>query len=320
MAAAILAGCGAVQSTSGVVPITGNAQQIRKRSSSGTDLLYITSVPYLTIISYPAGKVVAKIPGNYSNSVLCSDPDNGNVFVLNPGEKIDEYAHGGTSPIATLTGPSGYPYLTGCAVDPKTHNLAVTSFNPGGVLIWANAQGYPTWHPSKQLPTCDAPVYDDSGNLYLNGRNKHERFRLAELRVGHSDYTVIRYPHGPWDYSVYPPNQLQWDGKYLAFEEVPYSGYGNTLYQVKVMGSTSKVVSTAHLLRSNKDRLFWLHAGLLLGFYGGEEKNGRYAVAVWHYPGGGKPLAHFYGVKNGNYGNYPELTLSIAPSGTRSRN
>ena len=38
-----------------------------------------------------------------------------------------EYAHGGTSSIATLGDPSEYP--EGCAVDPATGNLAVANFS-----------------------------------------------------------------------------------------------------------------------------------------------------------------------------------------------
>ena len=34
---------------------------------------------------------------------------------------------------------------------------------------------------------------------------------------------------------------------------------------------------------------------------------------------GGKPVTHFYGLQNKHYGNFPFLTVSVAPSGSRIR-
>jgi|SRR5580700_2457301 hypothetical protein len=312
---ALLAGCGGAQSDS--LPQSTSGFQSRAYQASGSygDLLYIVSVPYLTIMSYPQGKVVARISGDYGNSTLCSDHNTGNVFVSNE-TNINEYAHGGTTPVATLTPPPGQ-YLGQCAVDPTTGDLAVSTFNqtgPPGVLIWPNAQGSAVFYPEKKFRAIDAPVYDGSGDLYLNGANKSGIFRLVELAAGHTDFKVIQYPLGGFDFRVYPPGSFQWDGKYLVFIENEYSGYGNGLYQLQVTGDKSKIVSEAHLLNEGFDRAFVLDYGSLLGFYKREERSNNYAVASWHYPKGGKPFSHFYGVKNGPYSNRPQLTLSIEPS------
>jgi len=316
VAFALLTGCGGSQPPIGTsVQPRGAAAQVNVRRASGSsgDLLYVTSVPDLTILSYAQGKVVARISGNYSNSTICSDPNNGNVFVVNPGD-IEEYAHGGTTPIATLSDPSEYTYLAGCAVDPTTGNLAVATGFPGGVLIWSNAQGNPTWYGSRKFRSCLDPIYDSSGNLFVNANNIHERFRLAELQAGHTDFNIIDYPKGSGvDFAIFPP-AMQWDGQYLAFQENEYSGYGNVLFQVRVNGRRSKIVNTSHLLRQSQDRNYVLHDGLLFGLYNRERDGSDYAVAVWKYPKGGKPMDHFYGVKNGPYANYPQLTLSVAPS------
>ncbi|MGB8909645.1 MAG: hypothetical protein WCC84_12950 [Candidatus Cybelea sp.] len=315
-AAAFFVGCGGTQSSTRAVP--QSAQTTAQASGSYGDLLYVTSVPYLTILSYPEGKVVPRISGNYGNSEVCSDPNDGNVFVVN-GLNVDEYAHGGTTPIATLTPPPGQE-LDGCAVDATTDNLAVLTYQqggPSGVLIWVNAQGYPTWYHDKQFSSWGGGfVYDGSGNLFLNGNNVHERFRLVELQAGHSDFKLIQYPQGTFDFAIFPP-AMQWDGTYLVFQENEYSGYGNVLYQLQVTGHKSKIVNTLHLLRQSMDREFVLRDGLLFGFYKHERNFSNYAIAVWHYPKAGRPFDHFYGVKNGHYGNWPQLTLSVAPSRSR---
>jgi hypothetical protein len=320
VAAAFLSACGGAQVPT--IPQGASAQSaVHRASSSSGDLFYIVSALYLTIMSYPRGKVIARISGHYGDSEVCSDPNNGNVFVVN-GVTVDEYAHGGTTPIATLTPPSGQA-LAGCQVDPTTGNLAVETYQesgPPGVLIWANAQGYPTWYVGKAFRCCwgGGATYDGSGNLYLNGNDIHERFRLVELQAGHSDFRVLEYPKGVFDFAIFPP-VMQWDGKYLVFQENEYSGYGNALYQVRPRGRKSKVVNTLHLQGQGMNRDFELYDGLLFSFYKYEKGSGDHAVAVWHYPKAGKPFERFYGVKNGDYADSLSLTLSVAPSRSRIR-
>src|SRR5580692_8962641 len=150
VAAAMLASCGGSQppigapgsmrQTSAIATYIARGGSWMLPEAKSEDLLYVTSEPDLTILSYPQGKVVARISGNYGDSTICSDPNSGNVFVVNPSD-IEEYAHGGTTPIATLSEPPGYSFLAGCAVDATTDNLAVATGFPGGVLIWLNAQG-----------------------------------------------------------------------------------------------------------------------------------------------------------------------------------
>ncbi len=312
----LIAGCGVSQSGLAAMPhgITADAREHPASGSSG-DLLYVTSVPYLTIMSYPEGKIVARISGDYGNSEVCSDPNNGNVFVVN-GVNIDEYAHGGTTPIATLTPPSGQA-LDGCAVDATTGNLAALTYQQEGspgVLIWPKAQGNPTWYSEKRFRSfAGSLVYDGSGNLFWNGTNRYERFRLLELQAGHTEFKVIEYPRGTFDFAVYPP-ALQWDGRYLVFQENEYSGYGNALYQVRVTGHQCNIVKTLRLLRQSMDRNFELRGGLLFGFYKRQRHFSNDAVAVWHYPEAGKPFDHFYGIRNGHYANFPTLTVSVSPS------
>ena len=78
----------------------------------------------------------------------------GNVFVTNSFKgQILEYAHGGTTPIATLSDPNQYPI--DCAVDPTTGNLAVTNYfaktGPGSVAIYQGAQGAPLFYAENNV-------------------------------------------------------------------------------------------------------------------------------------------------------------------------
>ena len=80
---------------------------MRKASSSSGDLLYVGSEEYgIFVLTFPQGKLVTQFepPDSALPLGMCSD-QSGDVFVLaenNPEGLIYEYAHGGTSPIATL--------------------------------------------------------------------------------------------------------------------------------------------------------------------------------------------------------------------------
>ena len=74
-------------------------------------LLYVSDIGAedVDVFSYPGGKQVGKLTGFSEPAGLCTDRK-GDVFVVDSGsDRILEYAHGGTSPIATLRAgrPSG---------------------------------------------------------------------------------------------------------------------------------------------------------------------------------------------------------------------
>ena len=62
----MLAGCGGWQAGGpGAMPIgaAASSSQAHPLSGSSGDLIYATTVPAIVVMSYPQGKVVAKIPG-----------------------------------------------------------------------------------------------------------------------------------------------------------------------------------------------------------------------------------------------------------------
>ena len=84
---------------------------------------------------------MGELTGVYGNAD-CSD-SKGNVFISG-GTEVVEFAHGGTTPIATYS--IAYYPATGCSVDPESGSLAVV--NEGWVSVFPpgsqNATSYDT--------------------------------------------------------------------------------------------------------------------------------------------------------------------------------
>jgi hypothetical protein len=311
--AALLPGCGGSQSglaaQSGALPNALRPASHRVRNASGSygDLVYVTTSRAIVMLSYPQWKIVGTISGGFANSEICADPRDGNVFVTELGQ-IVEYAHGGTKPIATLDAPSPYQLLGGCAVDPTTGNLAVASYDPVEVLIYAGAQGSATVHADKKLTTFDYPAYDNAGNLYVTAATKTGAFRIAELKARHTRFEPITLNEDVRG------GKIQWDGTYLTFQNWLGQHRGRVLYQVQVNGHTGTVVNEAQLLKAGGDPNFWLQNGSVIGLYGGIKSHNDRAVAAWPYPSGGKPSAPFFGIARGAKNNVIDFTVSVEPS------
>ncbi len=129
--AALLAGCaGGPFDTAPTAPPFDSARSTRSAQDDKSvkgDLLYVTDTITndLYVFSYPKGKLVQTIPYLAEPAGECVDAS-GNVFVANTGgNDILEFAHGGTSAIATLQDPGFFPI--GCAIDPGSGNLAVAN-------------------------------------------------------------------------------------------------------------------------------------------------------------------------------------------------
>lgn len=127
IAVSMLVGCAGASSelspqavpTASLKHATHGNSWIQPHSTSG-DLLYATGGCGGTcVLSYPGLKLVGELSDG--GSAICAD-SRGNVFLPKDTEVV-EFAHGGASPVTTLTFP-GY-LAVGCSVDPTTNNLAV---------------------------------------------------------------------------------------------------------------------------------------------------------------------------------------------------
>jgi hypothetical protein len=267
------------------------------------DLLYISDVSdnEVTVYSYPPGQLEGTLTGFDVPTGLCSDKA-GDVFVTDfEGSEILEYAHGGTTPIATLTDPGQWP--SGCSVDPTTGNLAVSndetpSIGEGNLAIYANARGTPVTYTNPNMFYYFFCSYDNSGNLNVDGFSSTYVTQVAELSKGSASLTSITL-----NQSIVYPTGIQWDGKYVAIGqqspevvfEFQFTGSGGTLEgttdltgaQDVVQFSISRTSGGGH---SQRTRLI------------GPDLNGE-DVAFFHYPAGGSPSKTITDAVSGPYGS-----------------
>jgi hypothetical protein len=208
-------------------------------TAAADNLLYVSTFPFsresdVEIYTYGERKFVGYLTIKNPQH-LCSD-EAGNVFIPDgSASKILEYAHGGTTPIATFNDPD---FPRACSADKVTGNLAVVDLGPpGDVAIYQNASTNPTRHKDAKFAKYYFCGYDDSGNLFVDGKDDADRFMFAELPKGAKSFINIDLGH----YAA-TPGSVQWDGKYVAV------GSGDTVYQYTINGSTGKLEGSTNLL------------------------------------------------------------------------
>src|SRR5271163_5032416 len=145
VSAVLLVACGG-----GVPPAASPASSASQLNNPRRPLLYVGDLgnAQVDVLTYPQGKLQFTLTGFGSVNGLCTD-FNGNVYVSDAHNgKLVEYPYNGTKKARTLSDP-GY-YTQGCAIDPKSGDLAVAiqpmSSNPGGIAIFRHAKGKPHNH------------------------------------------------------------------------------------------------------------------------------------------------------------------------------
>ncbi|MGC1380329.1 MAG: hypothetical protein WA814_04825 [Candidatus Baltobacteraceae bacterium] len=280
---ALLAGCGGAPpapTQPGTSALAGAAAQaaghgrswIKPGAASG-DLLYIGGSSESWIFSYPDGEYVGGIAAGSSGT--CSD-NSGNVY-LTRTSNVTEYAHGGTSPIASFSVPGT---ATACSFDPTTGNLAVvvSCFASCGqeVAVFSGPTKPPVTFedPGLSILYCG---YDNAGNLFVDGEAAG-KFGFAELPSGGSTLANVAI-----DLSVTNPGQVQWDGQYVTVEE----RFHPAVYQISVSGSTATVVNTVKFNEIGlKAGQSWIDGGTIVIPYAPGRKRPK-NVRFWNYPAGG---------------------------------
>jgi hypothetical protein len=301
VAAALLAGCGGSQPPIGAPGAMPQTSALATHAAHGTswmlpeanqgDLLYVsdagTNAVY--IFSYPGGRYVGMLDGLAGEPHgVCSDQA-GNVFVteLNFGNNhVQEYTHGGTTPIATLDAP-GEPEE--CSVDRTTGNLAVAIYTygsgPTGVAVYVGAQGNPTTYTDPSFIEMTACSYDQHGNLFVGGANQRG-FALAELPAGGSTFTDIALKSKINGKFLEP---MQWHGRHLAIGSTDEFTQQYVIYRVAVSGARARVVGSTKLLLKHGyftgDTAFFIIGRRIVlteDFNFSESRAG-----LWKYPDGG---------------------------------
>jgi hypothetical protein len=319
-AIAMLAGCGGSQlptSAPGVMSQGGAIATYTDRRGSRIepggargDLIYVlqgASESGGEIIAYPSGDVVGYFgfpQPHFSSYDICSD-SKGNVFATVAGVSggfIDEFAHGGTAPIATLIVPGVSNYAGACSADPTTGNLAVVE---GAIAIYRHARGSPHQYndPSVGFYSC---AYDDHGNLFAVGTPLHGGyFALVELPKGKGAFANISL-----DKKLGSPNSIQWDGKNLAIEAqtLTKGQLGRyVVYRVQVSGSKAKILGTTRFKDWRRPGRSTVLDGVFVAVYGADAKS----IGYWRYPSGGRA---YQVVNSEDWSRLGALTISVAPS------
>ncbi|MGC2633944.1 MAG: hypothetical protein WA215_06990 [Candidatus Cybelea sp.] len=291
-AGALLAGCG--QSLPGQTR-SATAQAWMATGASYEDLLYVSDpgsngvfvywlqgrpaklklVGFLNAALYPRGECVDK-----AQNIYITD-GNGPVTGLH---KIFEYAHGGTTPIAALRDPAGEP--NGCAVDPNTGNLAVTTSryqHAEEIAVFTPGHAKPKLYSDNQFLGFSFCAYDDKSNLFVNGSNNSSA-EFAELPAGGHKLQEITLNE-----SFRVPGGIQWDGKHVAIGD---SGAG-VVYRFDISGSAGTEVGSTQLGRTTTINQFYIEP---TNFGQGSRKlidpvmldqSGPGSVHFFDYPSGG---------------------------------
>lgn len=313
-AGTLLTGCGPAANASGN-SLTPSAARIAAHSwiapaSSNSSLLYVArnGVNVVTVFSYPDGKQVGQLTGFEAPWGLCSD-QTGNVFVVDAqAQEIFEFAHGGTTPIATLNDAGNAP--NGCAVDPSTGNLAVAGGGPfnniaANIAIFAGAQGTPTVYSNPKAYQYIYCTYDGSGNVFtVDVYTKTGAGVITELANGSGSFNTISLGQ-PLREGVHA---IQWDGTYFAINNPSGASKGPMhIVQAQIHGSKGSVVNTIKLndskgLADPIGSQLWID-GTTLAY----PESAQSLVGLWHYPTGGKA---YKDIKVG-VGDVYGLTLSV---------
>jgi hypothetical protein len=263
------------------------------RATSG-DLLYVSSdAPYVYIYAYPGLAYVSKLDILGGNSGLCDDAA-GDVFVTTYSDyEILEYAHGGSQPIKTLSDPNARPL--GCAIDPTTGNLAVTSYagqrpgKHGSVSLYTNASGNPQIYTDAKLFYYDFCTYDGNGNLFIDGQDVDLNVVIAELPTGKAKFINLTLTDLPKNFGY--PAGIEWDGQDLVLGDLDRP----VLYRLQLSGSNAKVVGSTKLRTGKNVEQFTVAADTSGETLIGPNSTAQ-SVYFWRYPRGGKPTQQITGL------------------------
>jgi hypothetical protein len=209
---------------------------------------------------------------------MCVDKA-GHVFITNSGAaQILEYAHGGTTPIATLTDSGEHPI--GCAVSRLNGDLAATnifddSYTNGSLSVFRRARGTPKNYTDPQMIADYFCGYDSAGNLFVDGTKPSSfSFAFAELPKGAKSLQNVTL-----NQTIGGPGGVQWDGKYVAIadQEAP------VIYQFTVAGSVGTMIGQTQTQGSSDVVQFFIQGNTVVG---PNATSGQ--VMYWPYPGGGE--------------------------------
>ncbi len=266
-------------------------------------LIYVGFFGTVDVYSYPKGTLVGQLTLNDARA-MCSDKS-GNVWIGNEqrnGSQMVEYARGATQPTAQL-----FSYAPqGCAIDPKSGDLAVVGYGDGtgkqNLEIYHQAQGLPHTYSSHVLKTWYFCAYDSKGDLIIQGDvpTGYGDAGYAELLRGHQQFTPVNIT------TRYGSGGVQWDGKYFVM------AYENDyqLWRYSIDNGNATFIDNINLPIKQPYwfRSFWLSGKTIYASSIEEEGSSGPTIAGYPYPAG-FPAENPFVV-----GVYPyAMTVSVPP-------
>jgi hypothetical protein len=316
LTALVLAGCGGGATTSSL-PGSAAAASLstsaavravtahpdRRRSwispeAKAKELLFVSDAGTADVYMYqvPTLKLVGTITGFDQPQGECSDTK-GNVWITDTNaQTIYEVSHQGRLE-NTLADPDGYP--VGCAWNPKNGDVAVMNLfgldgAQGGVLIYPTGSKPPTEYTNPKQYYYNFGGYDNSGNLFLDGRESGV-FVLSELAAGAKSAKTIKVTGA----KIYFPGMVQWEpssSELLVGDQQCGDVNASCIYQL-TLGTGGATVSGTTKLENAA-------GGSVCDLVQGVEADGEIlgsdfefcgytpsTTEIWPYPAGGTPSA-----------------------------
>jgi hypothetical protein len=312
VAATSFAGCSGPQASS--IPAGGSFSELKASAASDNqksrtadatseDLVYLSygscsshiksaCVAEVVVYTFPGGQPIGTWYSAGYALGECAD-EAGNVFVtfINSGSigEILKFAHGGTTPVATLSDPTGTP--AACSVDPISGDLAVVN-GTGTLLIYSNASGSPTAYSYPGV-TLSSVSYDNKGDVFVDGLTGYQssQFVLAKLPKGGNSFENITL-----NKQVGGAGELDWEGKHLTIGP-GYLGQGE-IYRFDVRGGSGRFTGATQprRIRGRIDQ-YWIAGKQIVIAYSWKPCRAicddEGTVGIWNYPSGRMITKHF---------------------------
>ena len=277
------------------------------------DLIYVTNSNGLVSVYRYWQHTLAGVLYNFSYPTgECADSA-GDVYIADfDAQTIVEYAHGGTKPIRTIDDFTYHPY--GCAVDPKSGNLAVANYqanqysynsDSGNIAVYPRGKDKPAYYGSGD-GRFTSLAYDDHGDLLATARSYYYYSFFFNtifyyLPDKSSKLLSMDLP-GSQFYSGWPSVQsIGYDGKYwvVVASDTLYrytiSIKAQLVDEVELSGGSSNVNEIAFYRKNSKGI-----ATQVVG--GGASFEGSSFVGFWNYPAGGDPYDQITTYLDGPFG------------------
>ena len=259
------------------------------------DLLYVTNQNgEVNVYRYWQHTLVGVLADFEQPMGECVDAS-GNVYIADyQANKVEEYAHGAMKPTYVISDNYG-PY--GCAIDPKTGNLAVANFGPnyykgGNLEIYVHARGKPIMYGATCYDSHFMSVgYDKYGNLLSEASFHYDGSYSGDfyyLPAKGNTVSCIDVPGPQSSWNWYDVFSILWDGKYWVIDSYDLYRYSINIkaqYIDTITLSGEGYLGPIAIYRKSHNAY-----GTQLVGTSGYNYSGTPEVTYWNYPAGGDPI------------------------------